>query len=98
MKTFNQVLVDCLKNINITLPKDIFIENIQMDSKNIDKNSLFIAVNNGNNYISEALKKEVKLVIADRDVPELKNKNVIKVENSIKFLQNLAKMYREKLN
>ncbi|MGL5970592.1 MAG: UDP-N-acetylmuramoyl-tripeptide--D-alanyl-D-alanine ligase, partial [Cetobacterium sp.] len=98
MKTFNQVLVDCLKNINITLPKDIFVENIQMDSKNVDKNSLFIAINNGNNYISEVLKKEVKLVIADRDVPELKNKNVIRVENSIKFLQNLAKMYREKLN
>ncbi|MGL5917756.1 MAG: UDP-N-acetylmuramoyl-tripeptide--D-alanyl-D-alanine ligase [Cetobacterium sp.] len=97
MKTFNQVLVDCLKNIDITLPKDIFIENIQMDSKNVDKNSLFIAINNGNNYISEVLKKEVKLVIADRDVPELENKNVIKVENSVKFLQNLAKMYREKL-
>ena len=63
---------------------------IKLDSRCLNKNDLFIAINNGYKYIDEALKKGCK-VITDKDV-----NNTIKVENSIIALGKIALYLREK--
>ncbi|MGL5087970.1 MAG: UDP-N-acetylmuramoyl-tripeptide--D-alanyl-D-alanine ligase [Cetobacterium sp.] len=98
MKTFNEVLKNYFEELKILISKDISIENIEMDSKKVKEKSLFIAINNGNNYIKEALDKGAEIVICDREVSELSDNRVVKVKNSIGFLQELAKRYRKKIN
>jgi len=96
LKTFTEVLLNYFQKLNIKLPKNLEIDNIQMDSKKVEKGSLFIAINNGYNYIDEALKKGAELIICDKS-PTNESEKIIKVLNSIDFLQNIAKLYREKL-
>lgn len=96
LKTFTEVLLNYFQKLNINLPKNLEINNIQMDSKKVEKGSLFIAINNGYNYIDEALKKGAELIICDKS-PTNESEKIIKVLNSIDFLQDIAKLYREKL-
>lgn len=96
LKTFTEVLLKYFQKLNINLPKNLEIDNIQMDSKKVEKGSLFIAINSGYNYIDEALKKGAELIICDKN-PTNKSEKIIKVLNSIDFLQDIAKLYREKL-
>ncbi len=97
LKTFTEVLISYFRKLDYKLTENVFITNVQMDSKKVTKGSLFIAINNGNNYVDEALKRGAEIVICDRDIKELTFSNVIKVENSIETLQELAKMYRQRL-
>lgn len=96
LKTFAKVLLNYFQELNISLPRDLKIDNIQMDSKKVEKGSLFIAINNGHNYIDEALEKGAELVICDRSQKN-GNEKIIKVLDTITFLQDIAKLYREKL-
>ncbi|MGL5662801.1 MAG: hypothetical protein ACRCW8_03320, partial [Cetobacterium sp.] len=66
MKTFTEVLLNYFQKLKINLPKNIDIKNIQMDSKKVENGSLFIAINNGYNYIDEALKRGAELIICDK--------------------------------
>lgn len=75
----------------------MYIENVQMDSKKVKKGSLFIAINSGYNYIDEALEKGAELVICDKN-PVMGNEKIIQVLDSVQFLQEIAKLYRERLN
>lgn len=96
LKAFTEVLLNYFQKLNIRLPKDLKIDNIQMDSKKVEKGSLFIAINNGYKYIDEALKKGAELIICDKSSTN-ESEKIIKVLNSISFLQDIAKLYREKL-
>lgn len=71
------------------------ISKVVMDSRKIEKNSLFIAINGGNNYIEEALAKEASLIIADNYSGN--NEKVIVVEDSVLAIQELALQYRNEL-
>ncbi|MDO4691177.1 MAG: D-glycero-beta-D-manno-heptose 1,7-bisphosphate 7-phosphatase [Fusobacterium sp.] len=75
--------------------RDIFIENIAMDSRKVSKNSLFFAINKGNKFIGEAMKKGASLIVADNT--DICDDRIINVKNTIETMQNLAKKYREKL-
>ena len=68
------------------------IANVVMDSRKVKENSLFFAINNGNNYIDEVLEKGATLVIADNYLGS--DKRVIKVEDTIVAMQELARDYR----
>lgn len=72
------------------------ISNVVMDSRKVEKGDLFLAINNGNNYIDEVLAKDVALVIADNYMGN--DVRVIKVEDTITTMQELAKEYRKALN
>ena len=76
--------------------ENVKIENIVMDSRDIIKNSLFFAINNGNSYIDKALEMGASLVIADNY--EKEDLRVIKVKNTIETMQKIANLYRKKLN
>lgn len=71
------------------------IEKIIMDSRKVQKGDLFFAINNGNKYIDEVLKKGASIVVADNYPGE--DKRVFKVPNTVEFMQKLAKEYREAL-
>lgn len=75
---------------------DIKIKNVVMDSRKVEKDSVFFAINNGNSYIDSVLEKGAALVIADNYSGE--DKRVFKVNDSIKVMQNIAKEYRKRLN
>lgn len=93
-------LVDVLKRkFNFLKEKDLKIKNVKMDSGKVEKNDIFIAINKGNNYIEDALNRGASLVIGDKVQDKLLlDERVISVENSVSFMQELAKEYREALN
>ncbi|MGL5760471.1 MAG: UDP-N-acetylmuramoyl-tripeptide--D-alanyl-D-alanine ligase [Cetobacterium sp.] len=97
LKTFTEVLLNYFQKLKINLPKNIDIKNIQMDSKKVENGSLFIAINNGYNYIDEALKRGAELIICDKK-SMVESEKIIEVLDSIKFLQEISTLYREKLN
>lgn len=76
--------------------KDVNISSVVMDSRKIEKNSLFFAINNGNKFIKEALEKGASIVIADKT--DIIDDRVILVNNTIETMQNLATKYRKFLN
>ena len=72
------------------------IGHVVMDSRKVQKGDLFFAINNGNSYVNDVLGKGAALVIADNYKGN--DKRVIKVDDTIKCMQELAKKYRKALN
>ncbi|QAA32030.1 UDP-N-acetylmuramoyl-tripeptide--D-alanyl-D-alanine ligase [Clostridium manihotivorum] len=83
--------------------KDEHFVKVSTDTRKIEKQSIFFALRgenfNGNNYIEEAVKKGASVCIVDEERAEFANLqcNIIKVLDSKKALQALAKYYRNKL-
>ena len=73
---------------------------ISTDTRKIFKNCIFFCLTgdkfDGNKFACEALDKGAKYVVTDD--PKLDNPNFIKVNDSLKSLQRLAKYHRSKLN
>ena len=80
---------------------DILISNISFDSRNLYSisDTAFIAINTKNNsgekYIYSVVEKGVKVIISENYYPEYKDITWIITENSIEFLQILAKKHLE---
>ncbi|OWK74967.1 bifunctional UDP-N-acetylmuramoyl-tripeptide:D-alanyl-D-alanine ligase/alanine racemase [Flavobacteriaceae bacterium JJC] len=78
---------------------NLSVKNIDFDSRNIYSaaNTAFIAIstskNSGEKYIHSAVEKGIKIIIAEHQLPEIKDITWIIVKNSVKFLQNLAKSH-----
>ena len=70
-----------------------------MNSRSIKKDNLFLALkgkkNDGNKFIYEALKKGAGCVITSSNIVKF-NKKIIKVDDTISFLNHFAKLKREK--
>ena len=100
-KKLSRIELNYLENISI-LKKIVnnvrFFEfdNLSTDTRSIKKNNLFLAIkgkkNNGNNFIKDALRKGASCVISD--ATNLFGKKIIKVKNSISFLNTFAKLNR----
>lgn len=73
--------------------EDININSVKTDSRNIKKGDLFICINNGYNYIDDAIKNGCIAVIVDKEVPN-KSIPIIRVEDTIKSLGLIAKHIR----
>lgn len=97
MKTKLEVLKECLLKFNKKI-SNIEIEeikNISIDSRNLKENDLFFAINNGNNYINEAITKGA-LVISDKKTED-NYKNVVYVDDTVSFMQYFASEWRKNL-
>ena len=70
------------------------INKVVMNSEKIESGDLFFAINNGNNYVIDALEKEASLIICDRMQP-IHSDRIIYVENTVKFMQQIANIYRK---
>ncbi len=71
---------------------------IDTRSKEIE-NSIFFTIKggnfDGNNFVKDAISKGARYVIVDREI-KCKDKSIIKVKNSLKTLQEIARIHREK--
>lgn len=82
--------------------KNLILENFSKDTRNIHKKDVYIAIKgesfDGNMYIDDAFSKGASCCIIDNDkyinINKYKDKTIIKVDNSIKCLQELAKYKR----
>ncbi|PWN68746.1 bifunctional UDP-N-acetylmuramoyl-tripeptide:D-alanyl-D-alanine ligase/alanine racemase [Chryseobacterium phosphatilyticum] len=81
--------------------KNVLIKNIAYDSRIIYsiKNTAFIAINthknSGEKFIEAAIDRGINVIISEHQYPQFENITWIIVENSIAFLQKLAKYHFE---
>ena len=72
---------------------------LSIDTRSIKKDDLFLTIKgkkkNGDKFINEALKKEAGCVITSSKVKN-KNKKILKVKNTISFLNQFAKLKRDR--
>lgn len=88
------ILVELLKkSFNVDLSS---IKSVVMDSRKVEKGSLFFAINKGNDYVESAINDGAVLVIADNYNGD--NPKVLKVKDTVLTMQELAKEYRQKLD
>lgn len=93
MKKLSNVIKKYFQNMedfNIEFPKNF---RVQMDSRKISQGDIFFAINNGNFYMEEVLKRNPTLIISDRKDLGIDDKRIIYVENTIKAMQEIAREY-----
>ena len=86
--------------------KELVLENFSKDTRNINKGDIYIAIKgetfDGNEFIDKAFANGACCCIIDDDkyldIDKYKDKTIIKVDNSIKCLQELAKYKRSLYN
>ena len=92
--------------LNLDLINDIPIRNISIDTRSIEKESLFIAIKgdkfNGNDFVEEAFKKGASMALVDdKKFIGAKDKKIIYVKNTLKALkkisENIIKKYDGKV-
>ena len=78
--------------------KNINFNGLSIDTRTIKEDNLFLAIkgkkNDGNKFVYDALKKGAGCVISSSNIKK-NNKKIIKVKNSILFLNHFAKLKRE---
>lgn len=90
-----------ITNAQIIGDGNLLIKNIAYDSRIIYsiKNTAFIAINthknSGEKFIESAMDRGIKVIISEHHYPEFENVTWIIVENSVAFLQKLAKYHFE---
>lgn len=89
--------IDSDINRKIEKFEDVKFNKIVMDSKKIEENDIFFAINNGNNYVEEALEKQASLVFCDKK-QNIDSDKIIYVENTVSAMQQIANLYRKEAN
>ena len=89
-------LVEIITKILPIKTKILNIGNVQMDSRKIEKDDVFFALNSGKNYIPQVLEKGASLVVCD-DKKWEGHEKVAVVEDTLKTMQEIAKEYRKSL-
>ena len=89
-------LVEIITKILPIKTKILNIGNVKMDSRKIEKDDIFFALNSGKNYIPQVLEKGASLVICD-DKKWEGHEKVAVVEDTLKAMQEIAKEYRKSL-
>ena len=89
-------LVEIITKILPIKTKILNIGNVKMDSRKIEKDDIFFALNSGKNYIPQVLEKGASLVICD-DKKWEGHEKVVVVEDTLKAMQEIAKEYRKSL-
>tara|TARA_B100000963_G_scaffold360802_1_gene393187 strand:+ start:4917 stop:7769 length:2853 start_codon:yes stop_codon:yes gene_type:complete len=84
------------------LSNKLSIKDISINSKSIKKNDVFFAIKgkkvDGNNYVSEALKKKSSFAVVNRLNKNHSSLKQIKVKNTLEFLTECSSILRENIN
>ncbi len=92
---FNSKILNSIFNNN----KFYKVSGIAIDSRDVNKDNIFLAIKgknkDGNNFINKAIEKGAKYIITSKKNKRIKNK-IIKVSNTKNFLNNFAKVKRNK--
>jgi murE/murF fusion protein len=96
-KTFNSEIIKKIFKIN-----KLEFEGVSIDSRQIKKNNLFIAIkgknHDGHIFAKEALKKGANFCVVQQNVNKLDKKKLIKCSSTINFLNKLAILKRNSTN
>lgn len=93
-----------ITNSQIIGDENLIVKTIAFDSRIIysTKNAAFIAINtqknSGEKFIEAAIDRGITIIISEHQFPQFENVTWIIVENSIDFLQKLAKYHFENSN
>jgi UDP-N-acetylmuramoyl-tripeptide--D-alanyl-D-alanine ligase len=91
-------LSDILNLIGSKIDIDKKINKIRIDSRLLNKDDVFICINSGYKYIEDAIKKEVALIITEKNNNYNTEIPIIVVDDTIKVLGIIAKYIRSKYN
>ena len=100
----NDLKVNIVKELSgeKKISKKISINQARIDSKEIKKGDIFFAIkgkkNDGNKFVNEAFNKKASIAIVNRISKNKKRKPQIKVKDSLKFLTNSSKIFRQNIN
>ena len=100
----NDLKVNIIKELSgeKKISKKISINQARIDSKKIKKGDIFFAIkgkkNDGNKFVNEAFNKKASIAIVNRISKNKKRKPQIKVKDSLKFLTNSSKIFRQNIN
>ncbi|REC55836.1 bifunctional UDP-N-acetylmuramoyl-tripeptide:D-alanyl-D-alanine ligase/alanine racemase [Chryseobacterium piscium] len=95
--TVNQIAE--ITNAKVIGERELLIKNIAFDSRIIysTKKTAFIAINtsknSGEKFIESAINRGINVIISEHHYPQFENITWIIVENSVEFLQKLAKYH-----
>lgn len=101
IKNYNQILN--AKIIYELLKKDnLKFEGVSIDSNQVKKNNLFIAIKgkkkDGHFFVKKALEKKASFCVVKKKIKNINQKRLIRCENTINFLNHLAIKKREYSN
>ena len=100
----NSFKLNIIKEISAfkKLPSNLYIKQAKINSKDVKKNDIFFAIkgkkNDGNKFVQQSFKKKASLAIVNRIHNDLNKSNQIKVKNSLKFLTECSKAFRNNIN
>ncbi len=84
------------------LPMSLKFKSARIDSREILNNDIFFAIkgkkNDGNKFVAQSFKKKASLAIVNKIQNKLKIDRQIKVKNTLKFLTDTSKTFRENID
>ena len=84
------------------LPMSLNFKSAKIDSREILNNDIFFAIkgkkNDGNKFVAQSFKKKASLAIVNKIQNKLKIDRQIKVKNTLKFLTDTSKTFRENID
>ena len=87
---------------NKNLPSNLSFKQARINSGEVKKNDIFFAIkgkkNDGNQFVRQSFKKKASLAIVNRIQNDLNKKRQIKIKNTLKFLTDISKIFRENIN
>ena len=95
MKTLEKLFLDDIFRFGHKV-SDLKVEKVVMNTKDVEINSIFFGINNGNNYIPEALDRGASFIFCDNP-PNVKDSRIIVLPDTVKYMQELATKYRKSL-
>ena len=97
-KNYNQIL-NAEIMYKLIKKNNIKFEGVSINSKQVKKKNLFIAIkgknHDGHNYVKEALKNRANFCVVRKKIKNINKNKLIKCSNTINFLNQLAVKKRE---
>ena len=100
----NNLKLNIVKEVsgNKNLQSNLSFKQARINSQEVKKNDIFFAIkgkkNDGNQFVKQSLKKKASVAIVNRIQNDLNKKRQIKVKNTLKFLTDTSKIFRENIN
>ena len=100
----NNLKINVIKEVGqiSKLSSLISIKSARINSREVCKNDIFIAIkgkkNDGNKFVTQAFKRKASLAIVNKIQNKLNNNPQIKVKNTLKFLTDVSKIYRKNID
>ncbi len=97
-KKYNYFFNSKIVNQIVNTKKVYRFDGLAIDSRDVKKDNLFIAIkgknNDGNHFISKAINKGARYIVSSKNNKN-DNKRIIKVDDTVSFLNKFAKLKRQ---